>query len=157
MQSCSWESRGRRWPNRGETERLFQRALLLSASQCIGGWSRSLTLGFLPGPGHARAAVLTFSPHFTEFIARWVSPLAAPSPCCWALASPNTAPPPSPIPTRGFYSSFVVNRHPHSTYSSTKTHHQLILVFNSIKAWLGPNVVGLNVLIIGIRFKPTYY
>ena len=26
--------------------------------------------GFLPGPGHAGAAVLTFSPHFQEFIAR---------------------------------------------------------------------------------------
>ena len=35
----------------------------------IRGWPLSHT-GFLPGPGHAGAAVLTFSPHFQEFIAR---------------------------------------------------------------------------------------
>ena len=50
--------------------------------------------GFLPGPGHAGAAVLTFSPHFQEFIARWVLPLAASFPCCWAREGFRGAPPP---------------------------------------------------------------
>ena len=59
-----------RSPNRRETggERGGSNVLCCSLLCAFEGSAVTL-VGFLPGPGHARA-VLTFSPHFGEFIAR---------------------------------------------------------------------------------------
>ena len=73
MQSCSVGRAGREmtesrrnWDGRGTANVLCCSLLLPSALE---GGALTLDVGFLPGPGHA-SAVLTFSPHFTEFIAR---------------------------------------------------------------------------------------